>query len=64
MYKLRKYKTKTHRHRKQYGVYQREGELWGKGDQIYGDERRFDFGWWAHNAIYRLCIIEMYTWNP
>ena len=21
-----------------------------------------DFGWWAHNAIYRLCISEMYTW--
>ena len=23
----------------------------------------FDFGWWAHNAIYRWCIIDLYTWN-
>ena len=23
-----------------------------KGGQIYGD-KRFDFGWWAHNAIHR-----------
>ena len=25
----------------------------GKGGQIYGDRKRWDFGWWAHNAIYR-----------
>ena len=24
---------------------------------------RFDFGWWAQNAIYRWCIIEFYIWN-
>ena len=24
----------------------------GKGGQIH-DEGRFDFGWWAHSAIYR-----------
>ena len=32
------------------------GEGWGvvqgKRGQMYGEERRFDFGWWAHNAIY------------
>ena len=27
------------------------GGVKGKGGQIYGDGR-FDFGWWAHNAIY------------
>ena len=46
---------KTHRHRQQSGGYQREGDggvVKGKGGQIYGD-RKFDFGWWAHNAIYR-----------
>ena len=32
----------------------------GKGGQVYGDGRRFDFGWWAHNAIYRSCITEVY----
>lgn len=44
-----------------------KGEGWGavkgKGGQIYGDGRWFNFGWWAHNAIYRPCITEMYTWN-
>ena len=33
----------------------------GKGSQIYDDGRLFDFGWWAHNAKYRSCILEMYT---
>ena len=28
---------------------------------VYCDGRRFDFRWWAHDAIYRLCIIEMYA---
>ena len=41
-------KTETHRHRQQYGGYQR-GEGWesvkDKGGQIYGDEKLFDFGW-------------------
>ena len=41
-------KTKTHRHRQQYGGYKGSG-LWGlvnvKRGQIYGDRRRFDFGW-------------------
>ena len=35
----------------------------GKGGQTEGDERRFDFGWWAHIAIYRCCSRELYTWN-
>ena len=40
--------TQTHRHRQQYG-YQRAGG-WeevekDKGGQIYGNERRVDFGW-------------------
>ena len=39
--------VKSHRHRQQYGGYERE-EGWGadsegKGGQIYGDGRRFDF---------------------
>ena len=29
------------------------GEVKGRGGQIYGNKRRFDCGWWAHNAIYR-----------
>ena len=33
----------------------------GKGGQTEGDERRFDFGWWAHIAIYRCCSRELYT---
>lgn len=33
----------------------------GKGGQIYGDQRRLDFGWWAHGAIYRWRILELYT---
>ena len=53
----------THRHREQYGGYRRGGgggAVKDNGGQIYGDGRRSDFGWWAHNAIYRSCIIEMY----
>ena len=40
-------KKQNHRHRQQYGGYHRE---WGweiekgKGSQLYGDRRRFDFG--------------------
>ena len=34
-----------------------------KGGPIYVDGRRFDFRWWTHNAIYRWCTIELYTWN-
>ena len=40
----------------QYGVYQREedrGLVKGKGGQIYGHIRRFDFGSFTRNAIYR-----------
>ena len=33
----------------------------GKWTQLYGDGRRFDFWWWAHNSILRSCIIDMYT---
>ena len=32
-----------------------------KGGQIHAGGGRSDFGWWAHNVIYRLCTIEMYT---
>ena len=43
-------------------VTRRKGELRvSKGGQIYSDKRRFGFGWWVHNAIYRWCIIELYT---
>ena len=34
------------------------------GSQIYGDRWCFDFGCWAHNAIYWSCITEIYMWNP
>ena len=37
------------------------GVVKGKEDQIFGDRRKFDFGGWVHNAIYRSSIIEMYT---
>ena len=40
--------TKSHRHRKQYGGYQREGGrgiVKGEGGQVHGEGRRFDFGW-------------------
>ena len=59
---------KPHRHKQQYGNYQRQwgweedvGE--GEGSQIYGDGRRLDFGWRTHNATYRRYIIELHTWN-
>ena len=48
------------RHRQQYGGYQREGMgrvVKGKGSQIYADGRRSDFGWCAHSAIYKSCIM-------
>lgn len=32
-----------------------------KEDQIHGDGKWFDFGWWAYNVIYRSYIIEIYT---
>ena len=42
-----------------------EGRGWvdskGQKRPNYGDGRRFDFGWWAHNAEYRSCITEMYS---
>ena len=30
-----------------------EGLVKVKESEIYGDRRRFDFGWWVPNAIYR-----------
>ena len=30
---------------------------------INGDNMRVGLGWWAHNAAYRWCILELYTWN-
>ena len=47
--------TKAQRHRQQYDSYQGKGGwgvVIGKMCQTYGD-RRFDFGWWAHNTISR-----------
>ena len=32
-----------------------------EGALIHGDGRWFDFGWWAHSAIYRSSIIERHT---
>ena len=56
---------KPQRHRQQYSDYQKE--WWGVGEKgkwgINGDGRRFGLGWWAHNTIYRWCIIELYTWT-
>ena len=60
------YKSETHSHRQQYGGCQREAGREveeGKGGQIYGHGGWFNFGRWAYNAVYRSCIIEMYTWN-
>ena len=40
--------TKTHRHRQQYGDYQKEGDggvIKGKADQINGDRRSLNIGW-------------------
>ena len=57
------YKTETHGIRQQYDDYQREeGEsgVKGKGGQIYGDGRPFDFGG-KHSAIYRSCVTQMYS---
>ena len=57
-------KTKLNR-RQNYGDYQRErgwGEVEDKGERN-GDGRRLDLGWWTHNAIYRGCMIEFYTWK-
>ena len=61
------YKTEPHRHRQTTAWWLPEDRGWegiveGKGGQIYGD-RWFNLGWWAHNAIYRSCIIEVFTWN-
>ena len=35
----------------------------GKGGHIQGDGRRLDFGWWAHSAMYRWCVICLFIWN-
>ena len=32
-----------------------------EGVLTYGDRKWFDYRWWAHSAIYRSSIIEMYT---
>ena len=56
----------TRRHRQQCGGYQREGGggiAKGKGGQTCTNGKGFGFGWWAHNAIYWLRIMDMYTWN-
>ena len=37
------------------------GLVKGKGGQIYGGRRWFDCGLWAHNAIFKSHVIEMYT---
>ena len=40
-----------------------QGAVKGKGGQMYGDGGWFDFGWWAYNAMYRSCMMVVYTWN-
>ena len=62
----RKATDKLIENKQHYGGYQR-GMGWekeeDKGVQICGDRNRLDSGWWAHSAIYRCCIKELYTWN-
>ena len=61
-----KCKTETHRHRQSMVATRGKGAkkvAQGKVRQIYGDGRWFDFECWAHNAMYILCIIEIYTRN-
>lgn len=36
------------------------GIVKGNEGQIYGEERRLAFGLWAHNSIYRPCVINVY----
>lgn len=33
----------------------------GKGGHLHDDERRRDSGWWAHHAIERSRMTELYT---
>lgn len=34
----------------------------GQGGQIYDDQRRYVFGWQAHNVLkYKGCIIKLYA---
>ena len=44
-----------------------EGRGWWSGNgqrgQIYGHGWWFASRRWAHNTMYRWCIVEMYTWN-
>lgn len=42
------------------GEWRREDEEGNRG-QIYGDRRNLDFGSWAHNAIDRCCIMDLYA---
>ena len=61
------YKTETHRHRQEYGGYQRKevGEVVKcKGGQIYGDGRGLTLGG-GHtmqytNYVSEICILETY----
>lgn len=59
MYKLNKRMTKlkaTNEKRKRYKNSKKHTILLclpRKGGQIYGDLRRFDFGWWASHTIYK-----------
>ena len=56
--------TNKNKKQKLTGTSNREKGLEGSQEgQIYGDEKRFDFGWWPHTAICTWCIIELYTWN-
>ena len=45
--------TKTHRHRQDKGKGRGREVVTGKGGQICGDRRRFDFGSWAQNVVYK-----------
>lgn len=38
---------------KMFMLEKKDWEGGSKGTQMHGDGRRLDFGWWAHNMMYR-----------
>lgn len=64
---MNKQKEQTHRHNITV-VISGEVQEWEveevKGDQVCGDRRRRDFGWWAHNGytddVLYNCTFESY----
>lgn len=43
----------------------RQEKVKGREMVMEGVQRsgRVNFGWWAHNAVYSWCVIELYTWS-